>query len=86
MLVPESNNRFPTFFHASYFKVAMLMEEALPSPSRTKPCYMPGIPGTGSTQEPSMEALLQALKATMPRTAVKSLNLFMSLFLSLIHI
>ena len=58
---------------------AMLMEEALPSPSRTKPCCMPGIPGTGSTQEPSMEALLQAVKATMPRTAVKSLNLFISL-------
>ena len=75
MLIPERSNKFPSFFHFSYFKVAILMEEALPFASSVNPCFKLDIPGTGSTQEPSIVTSLQATKVVMARTTVKFLNI-----------
>lgn len=41
------------FSQLSYCSVAMLTEAALPPFCKSKPCTLPGMPGTGSSQTPS---------------------------------
>ena len=67
MLTPDNISCCPFCSQASYFNVAMLIEDAFPPFSKVNPCT-PSIPGIGSTHCPSIEtpALHAVKRLTMP--------------------